>query len=87
MKDTATQWLDSLSLSSKQLLGSILLGLERWLTRHCLCQYQRVLKDCCYKAEAAESLPIRADMMLISPVLLGKLFSTFVSPVIYARQL
>lgn len=34
------------------------------------------------KAEIAESLPIRADMMLISLMLLGKLFSTFISPVI-----
>lgn len=37
------------------------------------------------RADAAESLPIRADMMLISLMLLGKLFSTFVSPIICAK--
>lgn len=34
-------------------------------------------KDFYYKAETAESLPIKADMMSISLMLLGKLFSTF----------
>lgn len=44
-------------------------------------------KHFCYKAEIAESFPIRADLMLISLMLLGKLFSTSVSPIIYAMEL
>lgn len=38
-----------------------------------------------YRDDTAESLPITADMMLISLMLLGKLFSTFVSPIICAK--
>lgn len=42
-------------------------------------------KDSYCRADTAESLPIRADMMLISLMLLSKLFSTFVSPIVCAK--
>lgn len=79
-------------LSSEQLLYSFLLGSESLITAHFLMSVlafhiSESWKDFYYKAETAESLPIRADMMLISPVLLGKLFSTFVPPIINAKEL